>query len=133
MSSTVPSARWPGLIVPPYTISAGRLSRPIAIRQPGMFLSQPGMATRPSYHCACITVSIESAMTSRDGSEKLIPSVPIEMPSLTPMVLNRIPTMPAATTPSRTLAARRSRCMLQVLPSYHMLAMPTWALSRSAG
>jgi len=55
------------------------------------------------------------------------------MPSLTPIVLNRIPTMPAATTPSRTLAARRSRCMLQVLPSYHMLAIPTWGLSRSAG
>ena len=62
-----------------------------------------------------------------------MPSVPIEMPSLTPIVLNRMPTMPAATTPSRTLAANLSRCMLQVLPSYHMLAIPTCGLSRSAG
>ena len=133
MSSGVPSARWPARIVPPYTINAGRLSRPIAIRQPGMFLSQPGIATMPSYHWACITVSIESAMMSREGSEKLIPSVPIEIPSLTPMVLNRIPTMPAAVTPSLTTAASSPRCMLQVFPSYHMLAIPTWALSRSAG
>ena len=50
-------------------ISAGRLSRPNAIRQPGMFLSQPGIATSPSYHWACITVSMESAMMSREGSE----------------------------------------------------------------
>ena len=28
-----------------------------------------------------------------------MPSVPIEMPSLTPMVLNRMPTSPAAVTP----------------------------------
>ncbi len=61
-----------------------------------------------------------------------MPSVPIEMPSLTPMVLNRMPTSPAATTPSFTLAARSFRCMLQVLPSYHTLAMPTWALFMSA-
>ena len=105
----------------------------MAMRHPGMFLSQPGIATRASYHCACMTVSIESAITSREGSEKLIPSVPIEIPSLTPMVLKRIPTRPAAPTPSLTAAARSPRCMLQVLPSYHMLAIPTCALSRSAG
>ena len=35
-----------------------------------------------------------------------MPSVPIEMPSLTPIVLNRMPTMPAASTPSFTCAAR---------------------------
>ena len=29
-------------------------------------------------------------------------------------------------------AARSFRCMLQVLPSYHTLAMPTWALSMSS-
>ena len=70
-----------------------------------MFLSQPGSATSASYHCAPITVSIESAIRSRDGSEKLMPSVPIEMPSETPIVLKRIPTRPAATTPSFTRAA----------------------------
>ena len=33
---------------------------------PGMFLSQPGMAIKPSYHCAPMTVSTESAIKSRD-------------------------------------------------------------------
>jgi len=41
----------------------------MAITQPGMFLSQPGIATSPSYHWPPITVSIESAMRSRDWSE----------------------------------------------------------------
>ena len=61
-----------------------------------------------------------------------MPSVPIEMPSLTPIVLNRMPTMPAATTPSLTRSASRPRCMLQGLPSYHMLAMPTCGFCMSA-
>ena len=51
----------------------GRLIRPIAIRHPGMFLSHPGMVTRPSYHWPRVTVSMESAMRSRDWSEKDIP------------------------------------------------------------
>ena len=51
-----------------------------------MFLSQPGMATLASYHCPLMTVSIESAMMSRDCSEKDMPSVPMEMPSLTPVL-----------------------------------------------
>jgi hypothetical protein len=41
----------------------------MAMTLPGMFLSQPGMVTSASYHCAPITVSIESAIRSRDGSE----------------------------------------------------------------
>ena len=61
-----------------------------------------------------------------------MPSVPIEMPSLTPIVLNRMPTRPAATTPCLTCAARSFRCMLHVLPSYQTLAMPTCGLSMSA-
>ncbi len=43
-----------------------------------------------------------------------MPLVPIEMPSLTPIVLNRIPTMPAACTPFFTSLASSCRCMLQV-------------------
>ena len=50
-------------------MNAGRLSRPMAIRQPGMFLSQPGRAMLASYHWAAMTVSIESAIRSRDCSE----------------------------------------------------------------
>ena len=81
-----------------------------------------------SYHWARITVSIESAMRSRDWSEKLMPSVPMLMPSDTPMVLNRRPTRPDATTASRTCAASLSRCMLQGLPSHQLDTMPTCGL-----
>jgi hypothetical protein len=41
----------------------------MAITQPGMFLSHPPIATKPSNPSAATTVSIESAMTSRDTSE----------------------------------------------------------------
>ena len=42
-----------------------------------------------------MTVSIESAMTSRDTSEYFIPSLPIEMPSEMVMVLKTIALPPA--------------------------------------
>jgi len=61
-----------------------------------------------------------------------MPSVPIEMPSLTPMVLNRIGTMPALPTPSRTFAPRSFRCMLHGLPSNQLATIPTCGLSKSA-
>jgi len=61
-----------------------------------------------------------------------MPGVPIEIASLTPMVLKRIPTRPAASTPALTSTASRSRCMLHGLPSYHMLQIPTWAFCKSA-
>jgi hypothetical protein len=125
MSSGRPSRLRPGRIVPPYTMIDGRFTRPIAITQPGMFLSQPGIEMFASYHCAPITVSIESAIRSRDWSEYFIPSVPIDVPSETPTVLNRRPTRPASFTPSFTAAARSSRCMLHGLPSNQTLAMPT--------
>ena len=51
------------------------MTRPMAMRQPGMFLSQPGMAMFASYHCPPITVSIESAITSLDCSENDMPAV----------------------------------------------------------
>ena len=50
-------------------MSAGRFSRAIAMMQPGMFLSQPGIETFASYHCPDIIVSMESAIRSRDCSE----------------------------------------------------------------
>ena len=46
-----------------------------------MFLSHPPIATKPSKPSQPITVSIESAMTSRDTNEYFIPSVPMEIPS----------------------------------------------------
>ena len=69
MMSRLRPPQWPAAMVPPYTISAGRSTLHMAIRQPGMFLSQPGTVTTASYHCACMTVSMLSAMMSRDGSE----------------------------------------------------------------
>src|SRR3954467_1725449 len=62
-----------------------------------------------------------------------MPSVPIEMPSLTPIVLNLIPTHPPAVTPRLTWSASVFRCMLHGLPSYQTLAIPTCGLSRAAG
>ncbi len=80
--------------------------RAMAIIAPGMFLSQPPTATTPSMLSAPQAVSIESAMTSRETSEYFIPSVPIEMPSLTVMVPKSWGMAPAARTAA---SARRSR------------------------
>ena len=55
---------------------------------PGSDLSHPARRTEPSRRSAFMTVSTESAMTSRLTSEKCIPSWPIEMPSLTEIVPN---------------------------------------------
>src|SRR4029453_14701414 len=61
-----------------------------------------------------------------------MPSVPIERPSLTPTVLKRRPTSPDADTPSLICAESRSRCMLHVWPSSHILKMPTCGFFKSA-
>ena len=71
---------------------AGRFNLPIAITEPGIFLSHPTTAKTASYHWALTTVSIESAITSLETKENRIPSVPLEIPSLTPIVLNIKPT-----------------------------------------
>ena len=55
---------------------------------PGSDLSQPASSTEPSRRSAIITVSTESAMTSRLTREKCMPSWPIEMPSDTEIVPN---------------------------------------------
>ena len=57
---------------------------------PGSDLSQPAKVTIPSSRSACMTVSTESAMTSRETSEARMPSWPIAMPSDTAMVTNSI-------------------------------------------
>mmetsp|Transcript_11041 Transcript_11041/g.20034 ORF Transcript_11041/g.20034 Transcript_11041/m.20034 type:complete len:390 (+) Transcript_11041:309-1478(+) len=69
MSSVSPCLDRPEAMVPPYIINEGLLTRIMAMTHPGMFLSQPGMVTKASYHCAPITVSMLSAMISRDGKE----------------------------------------------------------------
>ena len=97
-----------------------------------MFLSQPPIATRPSKPSAPITVSIESAITSRDTSEYFMPSVPIEMPSETVMVPNATGLPPAALTPVEARADRVSRCMLQGVTSLHAAQTPICGLLKSA-
>src|SRR3954470_3260395 len=54
------------------------------------------------------------------------------MPSLTPTVLNRIPTRPASSAPRLTWLPRSARCMLHGLLSYQTLPMPTCGLARSS-
>ena len=122
----------PGRIVPPYTKMLGASIRARAIKQPGIFLSQPPIATTPSKRWALATSSIESAITSRLGNENFIPSVPIEIPSLTVTVPKICGTPPATRTPSRTFSASRLICELQGVISAHVLAMPTSGLSKSS-
>ena len=73
--------------------------------QPGMFLSQPPMATTPSKPSQPTTVSMESAITSRETSEYFMPSVPIEMPSEIVIVLKTTALSPASLMPCATLTA----------------------------
>jgi len=69
-----------------------------AINMPGTILSQLGMQIMPSNAWAATIVSTLSAISSRLGSEKFMPTWPIAMPSSTPMVLNSNGTPPAART-----------------------------------
>ena len=89
-SRSVPSESLatPGRIDPAYRKTEARSRRAAAISMPGSDLSQPASRTEPSRRSADITVSTLSAMTSRETSEKCMPSWPIEMPSETEMVPN---------------------------------------------
>jgi len=99
---------------------------------PGRDLSQPAKLTRASRRSACIIVSTESAITSRLTSDARIPSWPMEMPSLTAMVVNSSGKPPAAFTPSLARLARRSRGRLHGVTSFHEEATPTWGLPQSS-
>ena len=61
-----------------------------------------------SKRSACITISTESAITSRETSDARMPSCPIEMPSETAMVTNSKGTPPASRTATFARLARRS-------------------------
>src|SRR3546814_4206743 len=65
-------------------------------------------------------------MTSRDTSDACMPSWPIEIPSLTAMVMNSIGNPPASRTPSFDFLASRSSGMLQGVTSFHDEHTPTW-------
>ena len=76
------------MVDPAYRKTDARSSLAAAMSMPGRDLSQPARSTDPSSRSAIITVSTESAMTSRETSEKCMPSWPIEMPSDTEIVAN---------------------------------------------
>ena len=79
-----------------------------------------------------MTTSTLSAITSRDTSEKCMPSWPIEMPSETEMVPNSIGKPPAANTPSLTALASRSRDRLHGVISFQDDPTPICGLAKSS-
>ena len=99
---------------------------------PGRDLSQPASSTEPSSRSAIITVSTESAMTSRDTSEKCMPSCPMAMPSETEMVPNSSGYPPAACTPFFTAFASRSSERLQGVISFQEDATPICGFAKSS-
>ncbi|CAB4609112.1 unannotated protein [freshwater metagenome] len=106
--------------------------RAAAIIIPGKDLSHPAKVTIPSRRSACITVSTESAITSRDTNEKCMPSWPIEIPSETEIVPNCIGNPPAAITPFLEAFARRSSERLQGVISFQDDAIPICGLTQSS-
>ena len=104
----------------------------MAMMQPGMFLSQPPTATKASKPWQPTTVSMESAMTSRDTREYFMPSVPIEMPSEMVMVLNTTALPPFSLMPWATLTANWSMCMLHGVTMLQVEATPIWGFWKSS-
>src|SRR5437773_10574090 len=105
--------------------------RAIAIIAPGMFLSHPPTASTPSMHCALHTVSTESAITSRDTSEYFIPSVPIEIPSLTVIVPNSWGITPSVRSVASARRASTSSPRLHGVRVLYAFATPTIGLVKS--
>src|SRR5437868_452491 len=98
----------------------------------GIVLSQPTIRTSPSRRCPRATSSIESAITSRLTSEAFMPSVPIETPSETAMVLNSMGVPPAARIPALTFSANRRWLKLQGMVSIQLCPTPMSGLARSS-
>ena len=69
--------------------------------------------------------STESAITSREGSDALMPWWPMAMPSVTVMVQNSRGVPPPAATPFFTDWAWRMSEMLQGAASFQQVATPT--------
>ena len=122
----------PAAMVPLYITSPGMSRRHSAIAAAGMVLSQPTMRTRPSNEWPRATSSMESAITSRDTSDARIPSVPIDTPSLTAMVLNSMGSAPASRIPALTCSARARWLKLQGMVSIHAWPTPMIGLARSS-
>ena len=122
----------PGSMGPPDTKMAGRFSRRAAMSIPGTILSQLGMNTSPSKGWAVAIISTESAMCSRLGREKNMPSWFMAMPSHTPMLGNSTGVPPAMRMPSSTARATVSRCMCPGMISLLELTTPMMGRASSS-
>src|SRR5690606_21135229 len=122
----------PGRIEPAYRNTDATSRRAAAMSIPGRLLSHPASSTAPSRRSASITVSTESAITSRDTSEKCMPSCPIEIPPGTEMVPNSIGNPPPPCTPCLLASASRARDRLQGVISFHDEAIPICGFVKSS-
>jgi len=107
-------------------------SRAMPIIAPGMFLSQPPVARMPSRLWPLQTVSMESAITSRETSEYFMPSVPMEMPSEMVMVPKLTGIAPAARSASLARSAWAPMPMLQGVMVLWALPTPTMGFAKSS-
>src|SRR3954451_11386532 len=98
----------------------------------GIVLSQPTMHTSPSKRWPRTTSSIESAIRSRETSDARMPSVPIDTPSETAIVLNSSGVAPARRIPSFTCRASARWLRLHGIVSIHVVATPISGRARSA-
>ena len=130
-SSTRPSAK-PVSIGPPLTTMVGRSRRTAAIIMPGTILSQHGTSTRASKAWPRAIDSTVSAISSRLGRLKFMPSWFIAMPSQMPIVPNSNGMPPPLRTPALTASTIERRCMWPGTTSLNELAMPTNGRSISA-
>ncbi len=114
----------PGIMGPPEQKMEGMFTRRAAMIMPGTILSQLGINTRPSKGWALAMISTESAMCSRLGKEKNMPSWFMAMPSHTPMAGNSIGVPPAIRMPAFTASEILSRCMWPGMISFLALTTP---------
>ena len=133
---TVPSAlvtALPASIGPPETNTVGILRRKAARNIPGVILSQLEMHTSASAQWALTMYSMESAMSSRLGSEYSMPPCPIAMPSSMAIVLNSRPMPPAVAMASLTSLPMLRRCTCPGTNWVNEFATATMGLPKSSG
>ncbi len=94
-SMSLPFSR-PVSMGPPDTTMEGMFSLAAAMAMPGMILSQLVTMTKASKAWPWAITSIESMMSSREGSENFMPMWFMAMPSQTPIVGNSMGRPPAA-------------------------------------
>ena len=82
------------------------------------------MAINPSKPSQPTTVSIESAITSRDTKEYFIPSVPIDIPSEIVIVLKMMDFPPFLSTDLADILANSSICILHGVTILQVDATP---------